>query len=127
MKYGLLLIVALFGCAAGGLPPTLAAAPSAPAAAAGAGPAGSTAFCLFALPPESGLQRWINLGIVQYVEARADLVVIAYGGGNLGGGYEAKIAVKNADEAQTLLTRLRQTAEDCSRRPTTNPSPEDKR
>ncbi|WP_374403197.1 hypothetical protein [Niveibacterium sp.] len=83
----------------------------------GAGPTGSTAFCLFALPAENGTQRWVNLGIVQYVEARADAVQITYGGGNLGSGYDAKIPVKSPDEARAVMQRLRQTAEDCARRP----------
>lgn len=92
-------------------------APAQPPAAVPGGPLGSSAFCLFPLPAEGATQRWINLGIVQYVEARADAVQITYGGGNLGSGYDARIAVKSADEARALLTRLRQTAEDCSRRP----------
>lgn len=80
-------------------------------------PNGSTAFCLFPLPAENGSQRWLNLGIVQYVETHADAVVITYGGGNFGSGYDARIPVRSADEARAVLNRLRQTAEDCSRRP----------
>ncbi|MCX9154728.1 hypothetical protein OPU71_01160 [Niveibacterium sp. 24ML] len=93
-------------------------APLQPPAAAIGGPVGSSAFCLFPLPTEGATQRWINLGIVQYVEARADAVQLTYGGGNLGSGYDARIPVKSADEARAVLTRLRQTAEDCTRRPT---------
>ncbi|GAA5173614.1 hypothetical protein GCM10025771_01310 [Niveibacterium umoris] len=92
------------------------ATPAGPATAASSGPNGSTAFCLFALPAENGVQRWINLGIVQYVETRADSVQITFGGGNFGSGYDAKIPVKSPDEARAVLTRLRQTAEDCTRR-----------
>ncbi|MBL8459813.1 MAG: hypothetical protein JNM92_10665, partial [Zoogloea sp.] len=36
--------------------------------------AGSTAFCLFPVPADGGVQRWINLGIVQYVDVRTDEV-----------------------------------------------------
>ena len=57
---------------------------------------GSTAFCLFPVPADGGIQRWINLGIVQYVEARNDDVRIYYGGGNLGSGHEARIPVTRA-------------------------------
>jgi len=97
-----------------------------PPAALPAGPNGSTAFCLFPLPAENGNQRWVNLGIVQYVEARADAVQITYGGGNLGSGYDAKIPVKSADEARAVVIRLRQTAEDCARRPPQANAPKEK-
>lgn len=76
---------------------------------------GSTAFCLFPLPAEGAVQRSINLGIVQYVEVRADEVRIAYGGGNLGSGHEARLPVKNRDEADALLARLRRSAALCAR------------
>lgn len=75
---------------------------------------GSTAFCPFALPPENGTQRSINLGIVQYIDVRADEVKIAFGGGNLGSGHEARIPVKSRDEADAVLARLRQTAARCA-------------
>ena len=77
--------------------------------------AGSSGFCLFFLPAESGSQRAINLGIVQYVEVRADEVRIYYGGGNLGSGYEARIPVKSRDEADAVLARLRRTAANCAK------------
>ncbi len=77
--------------------------------------AGSTAFCLFPVPAEGGLQRWINLGIVQYVEARPDDVRIYYGGGNLGSGHEARIPVKSREEADAVLARLRRSAALCAK------------
>ena len=80
-------------------------------------PAGSAAFCLFPVPSDNGALRWVNLGIVQYVEARTDAVQITYGGGNFGSGFDVRIPVKSADEARAVLTRMRQTAEDCVRRP----------
>ena len=100
---GLLLVVA---CC---YPPLAAVAQDPPPAAAG-----STAFCLFALPNENGIQRSINLGIVQYVDVRADEVKIAFGGGNLGSGHEVHIQVKSRDEAEAVLARLRQTAARCA-------------
>lgn len=77
-------------------------------------PAGSTAFCLFALPADNGTQRFINLGIVQYVDLRADELRIYFGGGNLGSGHEARIPVKSRDEADAVLARLRTTAARCA-------------
>jgi hypothetical protein len=81
---------------------------------------GSASFCLFALPADNGGQRFINLGIVQYVDVHADSVQIGYGGGNFGSGHEAKIPVKSHDEAVAMVGKLRQTAEDCARRPIPN-------
>ena len=92
---------------------TLAAGP----AAADTPAPGSPAFCLFALPADNGAQRFINLGIVQYVDVRADEVRLAFGGGNLGSGHEARIPVQNRDEAQAVLARLRETANRCVQPP----------
>ena len=75
---------------------------------------GSTAFCLFPVPADGGVQRWINLGIVQYVDVRADDVRIYYGGGNLGSGHEARIPVKDREEADAVLARLRRSATLCA-------------
>lgn len=84
------------------------------ATAAPAQNTGSTAFCLFPVPADGGVQRWINLGIVQYVDARADDVRIYYGGGNLGSGHEARIPVKSREEADAILARLRRSAALCA-------------
>jgi len=94
--------------------PALAAPAPGPSAVPLIVPAGSTAFCPFALPGENGTQRSINLGIVQYIDLRADEVKIAFGGGNLGSGHEARIPVKSRDEAELVLARLRQTAARCA-------------
>lgn len=82
--------------------------------------AGSTAFCLFPLPSDSGVQRWINLGIVQYVDVRPDEVRLYFGGGNLGSGHEARIPVKGREEAEQTLARLRHVAAACARSNSTN-------
>ena len=77
-------------------------------------PVGSTSFCLYELPTEdNGRRRWINLGIVQYLELTRNEIIIAYGGGNLGSGHEARISVASPEAAQALLERLRRTAADC--------------
>lgn len=85
---------------------------SAPAGADAA--RGSTAFCLFELPADAGdRRRWINLGIVQYVEADVQEVRIAYGGGNFGSGHEARVAVSGPAAAEALVERMRAAAADC--------------
>ena len=86
-------------------------------AAAVVGPAaGSASFCLFEVP-DSGARamRLINLGIVQYVELTAEDLRIAYGGGNLGAGYEVRIPVKNREQGQQVIARMQQTAQECAR------------
>ena len=75
---------------------------------------GSTAFCLYEIPvDETGKRRWINLGIVQYVEASRNEVKISYGGGSFGSGHEAKIAVNSMEEALNMLEKLRRVAAAC--------------
>lgn len=75
---------------------------------------GSTGFCLYELPAESsGRKRWINLAIVQYAEATRDELKIVYGGGNLGGGYEARLPVSSLDEASGQLQRMMDKARGC--------------
>ena len=75
---------------------------------------GSTAFCLYEVPvDENGKRRWLNLGIVQYVEASAREVRLVYGGGAFGAGHEARIPVSGIEEAQTVLEKLRRVAAAC--------------
>ncbi len=75
---------------------------------------GSTAFCLYELPgDDSGKRRWINLGIVQYIEAAPTELKIAYGGGSFGSGFDARIPLANADEALATIERMRKTAAAC--------------
>jgi hypothetical protein len=75
---------------------------------------GSIAFCLYEIPlDEAGKRRWINLGIVQYVEATRTEVKIAYGAGGLGSGHEAKIPVTSIEEAAAILEKMRRVAAAC--------------
>jgi len=75
---------------------------------------GSTAFCLFEVPiDETGKRRWINLGIVQYVEATQTEVRIFYGAGSLGSGHEARVAVTSMDAALLVLEKMRRVATAC--------------
>lgn len=75
---------------------------------------GSTAFCLYEVPAdESSKRRWINLGIVQYVEATRTEVKISYGGGAFGSGYDAKIPVQNMEDALITLEKMRKVAAAC--------------
>lgn len=75
---------------------------------------GSTAFCLYEVPlDDTGKRRWINLGIVQYVEATAKDVKLVYGGGAFGAGHDSKIPVSSMEEAQAVLEKLRRVAAAC--------------
>ncbi len=75
---------------------------------------GSTAFCLYEIPADdAGKRRWINLGIVQYVEASRNDVKISYGGGGLGSGHDTKIPVASMDEALALIEKIRKLAATC--------------
>ncbi|KAB2963194.1 hypothetical protein [Zoogloea sp.] len=102
--------------------PVLAISLALAAPLAWAADAGSTAFCLFPLPADGGTQRLINLGIVQYVDVRADEVRIYFGGGNLGSGHEARLPARSRDEAEAILARLRSAATRCAQ-PLTGASP----
>ncbi len=76
--------------------------------------AGSITFCLFELPGSAnGTKRLINLIGVQYLELGSDQLRIFYGGGNLGAGYEARIALKGRDEGQDLIARMQKAAQEC--------------
>ena len=75
---------------------------------------GSTAFCLYEIPADdAGKRRWINLGIVQYVEATRTELRIYFGGGSLGSGHEAKIPFASMEEAAAIMEKLRKTAAAC--------------
>ncbi len=75
---------------------------------------GSPAFCLFELPADdNGKRKWINLGIVQYIDLGRNDLRIYYGGGNFGGGYEEKIPVASAADGLLQLDRMRQMAAAC--------------
>lgn len=75
---------------------------------------GSTAFCLYEVPlDEAGKRRWINIGIVQYVEASRSEVRIYYGGGAFGAGHDARIPVNSMEEALAILEKLRRVAAAC--------------
>ena len=75
---------------------------------------GSTAFCLYELPADdSGKRRWLNLGIVQYVEFNRNELKIAYGGGNLGSGHEFKIPISSPAQLQDELDKIKRAAASC--------------
>ncbi len=95
-------------------PSPAAPAATAPTATATSAPTGSTAFCLYELPgDDSGKRRWLNLGIVQYVESTRNELKIFYGGGNLGSGHEARIPFSSPEQLQEVMDRIRQTAANC--------------
>lgn len=75
---------------------------------------GSTAFCLYEIPvDEAGKRRWINLGIVQYIEATPTELKIYYGGGSFGSGHEVKIPFSSKEEAAAIMEKLRRVAAAC--------------
>lgn len=75
---------------------------------------GSTAFCLYEVPfDEAGKRRWINLGIVQYIEVTPTEVRIIYGAGAFGSGHEVKIAVPNGESALLVVEKMRRVAAAC--------------
>jgi hypothetical protein len=78
---------------------------------------GSTAFCLLQVPSDDpSKQRWINLGIVQYVETMQNELHIVYGGGNFGAGHDLRLVYASPEEAAAQLDRMRQAAADCAAR-----------
>lgn len=75
---------------------------------------GSTAFCLYEVPTDdTGKRRWINLGIVQYIEATSKEVRIVYGAGAFGAGHEARIPVEDDEKTRAVLEKLRRVAAAC--------------
>jgi hypothetical protein len=73
----------------------------------------SAAFCLFEVPGSGGTRKFVNLGIVQYLELTANEVRIYYGGGNLGSGHEARIPLKGQEDGPALIARMQQAAQEC--------------
>ena len=76
-------------------------------------PGGSTAFCLFEVPTDPERRVWLNLGIVQYVDLRADGLRIYYGGGNLGSGHEFHLRASR-EESLAFLQKMQATAARCA-------------
>lgn len=75
---------------------------------------GSIAFCLFEVQlDDTGKRRWINLGIVQYIDATQTDLRIFYGAGSLGSGHEARIPVANMEAALLVLEKMRRMAATC--------------
>lgn len=93
---------------------TLAWAPPVHAESPPATVSGSASFCLYELPVgEDGKRRWLNLGIVQYIELNRNELRLYYGGGNFGGGYEVRLPLASPTQAEETLDRLRQAATAC--------------
>jgi hypothetical protein len=103
----LMLMLALAAAAARAQtpPPSVSAAKAEP---------GSTAFCLFEVPgDDASRRRWVNLGIVQYVEVGNGEVKVAFGGGNLGSGHEIRVPTASRDEGLAFVDRMRRAAGEC--------------
>lgn len=95
-------------CCAPAPPLTMPSAPPAVQAVPG-----STSFCLFEVPGEDGRRKWVNLGIVQYVELGRNDLRLYFGGGNFGGGYETRMTVASPADGLALIDRIRQAAAAC--------------
>ena len=94
--------------------PPMPSSPPPPVVSPPPAPQGSPSFCLYEVPvDDSGKRKWINLGIVQYIDLNRGDLRIYYGGGNFGSGYEVKVPVANAAEGLALLDRVRQAAASC--------------
>jgi hypothetical protein len=89
--------------------------PATPATATLNTVAGSTAFCLYELPGDNsdGKRRWLNLGIVQYVEFSRSELKIYYGGGNLGSGHEVRLPAATPAQLDETLNKIKQAAANC--------------
>lgn len=109
------------------LPSVLRAQPDTPPPQVEAPVAGSTAFCLFEVPMDPERRVWLNLGIVQYVDLRADGLRIYYGGGNLGSGHEFHLRASR-EESLAFLQKMQVAAARCASNglasgPSPNPVP----
>ncbi|MDE2583778.1 MAG: hypothetical protein KGN39_00145 [Betaproteobacteria bacterium] len=91
----------------------LRAQPDTPPTQGEAPVAGSTAFCLFEVPMDPERRVWLNLGIVQYVDLRADGLRIYYGGGNLGSGHEFYLKASR-EEGIAFLKNMQAAAARCA-------------
>ncbi|MBL8477887.1 MAG: hypothetical protein JNK59_01155 [Sterolibacteriaceae bacterium] len=75
---------------------------------------GFTAFCVHEVPiDETGKRRWINLGIIQFVEPTRCEPKISCVGGAFGSGREAMIPVNSMVEALVVIEKLHRVAAAC--------------
>ena len=72
-------------------------------------------FCPWKAPAEVKPERFINLTVVQYVDLSDEEIRISFGGGNLGGGYEVKVATKNREDGMKILKSMQEASKQCDK------------
>lgn len=72
-------------------------------------------FCPWKIPNEAKTERFVNLTVVQFVDLSDEDVKIAFGGGNLGSGYDIRIPTKNRDEGSKIIKSMQETAKQCAK------------
>ncbi|QZA78032.1 hypothetical protein K4H28_00890 [Deefgea tanakiae] len=80
-----------------------------------AAPSFAATFCPWKVPSEAKAERFINLTVVQFVDVGDDDVKIAFGGGNLGSGYDVRIPSKTREDANKILKSMQETAKQCDK------------
>jgi len=72
-------------------------------------------FCPWKVPNEAKTERFINLTVVQFVDLSDDDVKIAFGGGNLGSGYDIRIPTKSREEGSKIIKSMQDAAKQCTK------------
>ena len=70
-------------------------------------------FCAWKIPNDD--KRWINLTVVQYIDVGDEDVRIAFGGGNLGSGYDIRIPTKSREDGAKILKAMQDASKQCDR------------
>ncbi len=72
-------------------------------------------FCPWKVPSDAKTERFINLTVVQFVDLGDEDVKIAFGGGNLGSGYDIRIQTKNRDDGSKIIKSMQDAAKLCTK------------
>lgn len=80
-----------------------------------AAPGLAATFCPWKTPGEAKTERFINLTVVQFIDIGDEDVKIAFGGGNLGSGYDVKIATKSREDGFKILKAMQEAARQCDK------------
>jgi hypothetical protein len=80
-----------------------------------AAPSFAATFCPWKTPSEAKTERFINLTVVQFIDIGDEDVKIAFGGGNLGSGYDVKIPTKSREDGFKILKAMQDAAKQCDK------------
>lgn len=72
-------------------------------------------FCPWKVPSDAKTERFINLTVVQFVDLGDEDVKIAFGGGNLGSGYDIRIPSKSRDDSGKIIKSMQEAAKQCDK------------